>query len=135
VRLSEADERALGACVQRVVAAGLEGQTWDALKAEVPRARGAASIDDLVGVAVARGAIVAIPDVGWVSAAAIEGLVAWLDAFFADNASLSPSHLKEGLGLTRRTSVPWLTWLDRAGWTRRVGDARVRGPAGGAERG
>jgi selenocysteine-specific elongation factor len=129
VRLADAEERALQACVARVAEAGLEGLDWEAIKAGAPRARGAVSIDDLVGVAVGRGLLVAVPDVGFVSAAAIDQLHRWLDAFFAAHDALAPAHLKEGLGLTRRTSVPWLTWLDRAGWTRRVGDARAVGPA------
>ena len=39
--------------------------------------------------------------------------------------SITPAQLREKLGLSRKYLIPLLEWADRAGFTRRVGDARV----------
>lgn len=39
--------------------------------------------------------------------------------------SFSIAQLKETFGLTRKTAIPILEWLDKTGLTRRVGDSRV----------
>jgi len=43
----------------------------------------------------------------------------------AVNEQITPPHLREKLGLSRKYLIPLLEWSDRAGVTRRVGDARV----------
>jgi selenocysteine-specific elongation factor len=40
---------------------------------------------------------------------------------------LTTADLKELFGLSRKTAIPLLEWLDRRRWTRRVGDERVLG--------
>lgn len=42
--------------------------------------------------------------------------------------SATPTELRERTGLTRKTLIPLLEWLDEQGITRRDGDARVLGP-------
>jgi len=41
---------------------------------------------------------------------------------------VSPAQLREKLGLTRKYLIPFLEWLDREGYTTRVGDKRTAGP-------
>jgi selenocysteine-specific elongation factor len=38
------------------------------------------------------------------------------------------SEVRDALGGTRRTLVPFLTWCDEQGLTRRRGDVRIAGP-------
>jgi len=47
-------------------------------------------------------------------------------AFFSTQESLSPTDFKTITGLSRRTAIPLLEWLDSVGITRREGNARVR---------
>lgn len=56
----------------------------------------------------------------------LDQLTAKVNAFFSENNELSPSSFKEITGLSRRTAIPLLEWLDTAGITRREGNARVR---------
>ena len=51
----------------------------------------------------------------------------WLAGFFAEKDDLNVADLREGLGMSRKYSVPILEFLDRQGWTRRIGDIRQAG--------
>lgn len=42
----------------------------------------------------------------------------------------SVSQFKDEFGMTRRQAIPILEWLDKSGWTKRVGDARTVRPRG-----
>jgi hypothetical protein len=75
----------------------------------------------------AAGRITEVDKVGWVAVSVVERLQADLRAFFASEETLSTGVFKERNGLTRRTAIPWLEWLDTKGWTRREGDHRLRG--------
>jgi selenocysteine-specific elongation factor len=54
-------------------------------------------------------------------------IVDWLAGFFAGKDDLNVADLREGLGMSRKYSVPILEFLDRQGWTRRIGDVRQAG--------
>ena len=54
-------------------------------------------------------------------------LTDWLETFFQDQESLSVADLKATWGLSRKYSVPILEYLDKHGWTRRIGDVRSPG--------
>ena len=54
-------------------------------------------------------------------------LLDWLDREFEGGAELSVTDLRTAWGMSRKYSVPFFEHLDREGWTRRVGDVRVRG--------
>jgi selenocysteine-specific elongation factor len=56
----------------------------------------------------------------------LDQLRAAVSTFFSTNNELSPSSFKEITGLSRRTAIPLLEWLDATGITRREGNARVR---------
>jgi selenocysteine-specific elongation factor len=74
------------------------------------------------------GHIVAVPDLGWVAAEAIEDMESRVRGWFASHDELTPGDFKELTGLSRKAAIPWLEWLDKSRLTRRVGDARARGP-------
>ena len=57
----------------------------------------------------------------------LDRIGSFLRKSLADNGSLAVGDLKEGLGLSRKYSVPILEYFDRIGWTRRQGDVRVAG--------
>lgn len=61
-----------------------------------------------------------------VHAQILDQLIVSVDAFFKGNSELSPAAFKEITGLSRRTAIPLLEWLDANGITRREGNARVR---------
>jgi selenocysteine-specific elongation factor len=51
----------------------------------------------------------------------------WLEGYFQEHDDLNVSDLREGLGMSRKYSVPILEYLDKQGWTRRIGDVRRPG--------
>ncbi len=57
----------------------------------------------------------------------LQRILDWLAGFFREQDELSVADLREGLGMSRKYSVPILEFLDRQGWTRRVGDLRRAG--------
>ncbi len=73
------------------------------------------------------GRIVDIDKVGWVGSHVVEGLRAGLREHFTTDETLTTATFKDRFGLTRRTAIPWLEWLDARKWTRRDGDLRRRG--------
>jgi selenocysteine-specific elongation factor len=61
----------------------------------------------------------------------LDKLVAEVRAWFTTNPAMDPGSFKDLTGQSRRTAIPLLEWLDARGVTRRQGDVRVKGPAGG----
>lgn len=59
---------------------------------------------------------------GTVLAKLVEQVGVWFDS----HPTLDPAAFKELFGLTRKTAIPLLEWLDQKGITRRQGDVRVR---------
>ncbi len=119
-----AEEDARAAVVAYADAAGLQAATHDDLLGQsgLPAAEAEALIRRLVrDDALTRlGAL-------YVSRAALAALVADLRRRQAAEGldRLDVGWFKERYGLTRRTAIPLLEWLDRQRVTRRVGDARV----------
>ena len=56
----------------------------------------------------------------------LDRLKAEVLVWFDTHTELDPGAFKELFGLTRKTAIPLLEWLDAAGVTRRQGDVRVR---------
>jgi selenocysteine-specific elongation factor len=75
------------------------------------------------------GGAVEVAGVGWTDPDALEGLRTALLGWFSEHEALSPGGFKELTGLTRKSAIPLLEWLDKHRWTRRDGDARVAGRA------
>ncbi len=74
------------------------------------------------------GVVVRSGDV-WFAADALDGLVHRLaTALRARPGGMAVGDVRDALGGTRRTLVPFLTWCDEQGMTRRRGDVRVPGP-------
>ncbi len=69
-----------------------------------------------------------IDKVGWVANDQVQALREGLVEHFGVEETLSTAAFKERFGLTRRTAIPWLEWLDGQKWTQRDGDVRRRGP-------
>lgn len=57
----------------------------------------------------------------------LDQLAARVREWFTHNPQLDPQAFKEMTGLTRRTAIPLLEWLDSQGVSRRMGDIRVAG--------
>ncbi len=57
----------------------------------------------------------------------LEELQTQVSHFFQTAERLTPGDFKAMTGLSRRTAIPLLEWLDARGVTRRNGDARVAG--------
>lgn len=58
----------------------------------------------------------------------LDALVREVVATVRQRGRATPADLRERLGLTRKTLIPLLEWLDEQGITQRVGDARQLGP-------
>ena len=61
-----------------------------------------------------------------IHAQALNLLSETVEQFFSTQVSLTPADFKAMTGLSRRTAIPLLEWLDAAGITRREGSERVR---------
>ncbi len=105
-----------------LTAAGLEGSS------DLREAAPEPAYDALVYLLRERGEAEAIGDRLW-SGAVLATLVERVRGWFDTNATLDPACFKELTGLSRRTAIPLLEWLDARGTTKRVGDARIRGVA------
>jgi selenocysteine-specific elongation factor len=123
VRLTSAQEAAQGAILAAIVESGLVGMTT---KAVVERAATPDAVA-LVHLLEGAGKVVELSGIGWVVPSAVDGVAAALDLHFAAQSVLTTADLKELFGLSRKTAIPLLEWLDRRRWTRRVGDERVLG--------
>ncbi len=119
-QLSPAQEAWRARALAHLDAAGLEGV------ADLREFAPDPAYDALLYLLRERGEAEPIGDRLW-SGAALAGLVAKVGAFFETHAALDPAAFKELTGLSRRTAIPLLEWLDARGVTKRVGDARVRG--------
>ena len=75
-------------------------------------------------------AIVEIAGLGWVGRETIEGLVDSVQSWFQANPKLTPGDFKQITGLSRKSAIPLLEWLDGRRITLRSGDHRVMGRAG-----
>jgi selenocysteine-specific elongation factor len=70
-----------------------------------------------------------LAQIGLVATSRLTELDAVLRAHFGEHDDLSPSQFKDLTGLTRKTAIPLLEWMDRTGRTRRRHNARLKGPA------
>jgi selenocysteine-specific elongation factor len=110
---------------ETIAAAGLSGVTVKALHEAHPDPETAA----LVHLLESAGEVEQVPSVGWMMAAVLDGLRASLRAFFADHDTMATGDFKELSGQSRRAAIPLLELCDKRRWTRRLGDARLRGDA------
>jgi selenocysteine-specific elongation factor len=69
-----------------------------------------------------------IAGVGWISERNIVALRAQLVLAFAADPVLTPGGFKALSGLTRKSAIPLLEWLDARKWTLRQSEGRLAGP-------
>jgi selenocysteine-specific elongation factor len=122
VRLTPQQDAWRTRALAHLAAAGLEGS--DKLREAAPDP----AYDELVYLLRDRGEIEPIAD-RLVDAGVLAALADRVRRWFDTGTALDPAAFKELTGLSRRTAIPLLEWLDGKGITRRVGDARVRGNA------
>ncbi|MFT7522141.1 MAG: hypothetical protein ACI9MC_004293 [Kiritimatiellia bacterium] len=67
-----------------------------------------------------------VSKVGWILSDLLDELRVALRSRL-DEGPMGPPDFKALTGLSRKTAIPLLEWMDRAGWTRREGDGRVAG--------
>lgn len=121
--LSPAHQQTLARLEAAFSAAGLEGLTLKKVLEAVP----SDATESLIRLMEHRGALVAVPQAGWLDAAGVAKLKTRLDEHFAAHVLLETAAFKDISGLPRRVAIPLLEWMDAQGWTRRVEGGRVRG--------
>ena len=98
-------------------AAGLEGERFDLLVQD---------LDGLLSLLIDQGHATRVGE-RVISTAILSTLSADIKRFFEGTDRLTPGDFKTLTGLSRRTAIPLLEWLDTQGVTRRDGDARIAG--------
>jgi selenocysteine-specific elongation factor len=124
-KLSEADEKALGAIAARVREAGPAFAAKADLLAIV---RDEKRLVSYLHILADRGAIVRISTEGAMDAERYRELLDKVRPRLLAGGALSVGDFKEMFGFSRKFAVPILEHLDREGFTRREGDARKAGP-------
>ena len=124
-KLSEADEKALGALEARVREAGQAFATKADLLAIV---RDEKRLVSYLHILADRGSIVRIGADGAMHAERYRELLEKVRSRLLDGGAISVGDFKEMFGFSRKFAVPILEHLDREGFTRREGDARKAGP-------
>lgn len=125
VALSDEQQALRNAIEAAVAKAGLAGQTGQTL-AESFKGDDVAA---LLRLAESDGSVHEVAGVGWVSEQALDGLRAQIRTWFEDHEDLKPGEFKDLTGLTRKTAIPLLEWLDGQQITLRTPDRRMPGPA------
>ena len=117
VRLDADCQQAYDRMRDALRAAGLEGERFDVLIQD---------LDGLLSLLIAHKLATRVGE-RVVATALLDTLCADIKGFFKDAQRLTPGDFKALTGLSRRTAIPLLEWLDTQGVTRRDGDARVAG--------
>jgi selenocysteine-specific elongation factor len=121
--LSAADEKLLAAMVEEIRAGGFQPPALAELS--IAKQADRKRIERLATLAVALGDLVPIDGVFFLHAereAALRGKVAEL---IGEGGGVTVSEVREALGSSRKFVVPFLEYLDRIGFTRRMGDSRA----------
>ncbi len=120
--LSPADERILSAMCEEIRLGGFSPPALDELSIskQADRKRTAR----LATLAVAMGEIVSIDSTLYLHAESEAKLRQIVADLIAARGGVSVSEIREALGSSRKFVVPFLEYLDRAGFTRRAGDRR-----------
>ena len=92
--------------------------------AELEATSGQGDLRTMLKPPVAEGRLVAVAPDRYFAAGAITRFVAALEAIGTEGA-ITPTALRERLGLSRKFLIPLLEWADRRGLTRRSGESRV----------
>ncbi len=124
VRPTDAQRRLQRAIEDAIERAGPAGMSPKALHQAFPQPE----VEALVRLSEREGRVVNIQGVGWASTGARDRLVEQIRGWFEQHEALTPGDFKTLTGLTRKTAIPWLEWLDRHRFT-------TFGPSGRRTRG
>jgi selenocysteine-specific elongation factor len=113
-------EALLDKAVAAIEASGLEPPNVPELEARL----GVTGLQQLLRFAAEKGTITAVERDRYFSKSALIQFGSHIREL-AVNKSITPQELRDRTGLSRKFLIPLLEWADRAGITRRVGDARV----------
>ena len=121
--LSQQDERILAAMLGEYEAADLQPPAPDGLL--IARTANPQRIDKLIKIAVSTRQLIEVGGKLYLHPAAEERLRQVVREVIHEGADASVSAIRERLQSTRKYVVPYMEYLDRIGFTRRVGDQRV----------
>ncbi len=124
IGLSKVQQELRKRILASIVVAGFDGLAPKALHEKHPEPE----VHALAQLLESAGDIQPVAGLGWVGKDVIEDLEARIRKWFSGHEDLTPGDFKELTGLSRKGAIPWLEWLDKTRWTRRVGDVRKRGP-------
>ena len=91
---------------------------------ELEQTLGVSGVLEVLRFAARDGRVISVERDRYFSSSSLNRFVATLRELGAAQA-ITPAHLRDKLGLSRKYLIPLLEWADRAGVTRRVGDTRV----------
>ena len=123
VHLTPEQQRQQAAIATTIDNAGLEGMSL----AELAKSHRSAPLAALLHLLEHAQQVHNISGIGWLADAHLSTLRTQLQTWFETHEELSPGEFKTLTGLTRKTAIPWLEWLDKNRWTQRSGNVRVRG--------
>lgn len=128
--LSTADAALLETICAAFAAARFQPPSAEELAART--GRDARRVGELISLAAARGRLVRIAPGVWLDASAYGWMLAAIHGLLAERGSAAVADFRGLLESTRKYVVPILEHLDAEAFTRRRGDARVRGPKAAA---
>lgn len=123
VRLDPAQQKLRDAIRAHVVSAVAEGVKTKDLYELFPDPQAPALVHLLEG----EGEFQPVAQLGWVSKPVLDTVIGQVRAYFETNEQLTPAAFKDLTGLSRKSAIPLLEWLDKSKVTKRLGDVRVRG--------
>ncbi|MEZ4237130.1 MAG: SelB C-terminal domain-containing protein [Myxococcota bacterium] len=119
VALDPAQQQVREQVLAGLAAAGLEGRTDKQLGELGPAAV------PIVHLLANEGAVLDVSGVGWILSERLDAMRARVEAWLGEHEALTPQDFKEITGLSRKSAIPLLEWLDKQRVTRRDGDRRV----------
>ncbi|MEK6799750.1 MAG: selenocysteine-specific translation elongation factor [Planctomycetota bacterium] len=126
--LTPADEKLLAAMIEEILRGAFQPPALEELS--IARQADRKRLARLATLAVALGELVAIDATMYLHASIEQRLRELVGELIRRSGSASVSQIREALGSSRKFVVPFVEYLDRVGFTRRVGDQRVLGVAG-----
>ncbi len=124
-QLSRGEQQLLEKLVATLAEAGIAPPSVSELQRQADKNK--AAVPQLLALAESEGQLVHISDQFYLHHATVAQVQDKLRDTLGSGEGLSLSQIREQLGTTRKYAVPLCEYLDRIGFTRRVGDARVLG--------
>ena len=122
-QLSRNERQLLAQIIETFRAAGVQPPSLDEVRRQTPRNQ--AAVPQLVALATAAGDLVSISPEFYLHAEAERHIRNSLEERLSGGQGLTVSQIREILGTSRKYAVPICEYLDRVGFTRREGDARL----------